>query len=135
MMTSSTDEPVRESQLSEHAGCVADPEQAGAGCVGPTGEESQADAPPPAAGDSAGCAAPAPMEASAAQATPPQSLREFERALRGLGFSRLQAEHIARKGFEGATATAAPAPEPEPDTDMQTLMAALQRRAAALKGT
>lgn len=74
------------------------------------------------------------MEASAAQATPPQSLREFERALRGLGFTRLQAERIARKGFDGATATAAPAPEPEPAPDTQSLVAALQRRAAALKG-
>jgi hypothetical protein len=37
------------------------------------------------------------MDASSAKATPPQSLREFERALRGLGFTRLQAEHIARQ--------------------------------------
>lgn len=124
-----------ESTPSTHAGSVVDPEQAGAGCVGLTGDESQADAPSAAAGDRAGCAAPAPMEASEARATPPQSLREFERALRGLGFTRLQAEHIARRGFEGATASAAPPPEPEPDTDMHTLMAALQRRAAALKGT
>ena len=123
-----------QSTLSEPAGCVADPEHTGAGCVGQTGEESQADAPPAAEGECAGRAAPAPMEASEAQATPPQSLREFERALRGLGFTRLQAEHIARRGFSGATATAAPTPQPEPEPDMQSLMAALERRAAALKG-
>jgi len=75
------------------------------------------------------------VEESARKATPPQTVRQFEAALRTLGYTRLQAEHIARKGFEGATATAAPTPEPEPDTDMQSLMAALQRRAMALKGT
>lgn len=74
------------------------------------------------------------MDASDAPAAPPQSIREFERALRGLGFTRLQAKHIARQGFSGATAAAAPVSEPEPDTDMQSLMAALQRRARALKG-
>lgn len=132
MMTSSTDDPVRQSQLSAHAGCVAGPEQAGAGCVGPTGEESQADAPPPAAGDGAGCAAPAPMGASAAQATPPQSLREFERALRGLGFTRLQAEHIARDGFKAN----AQAIEAEPDHDRAAILElrdALARSVALLK--
>lgn len=73
------------------------------------------------------------MEASAAQATPPQSLREFERALRGLGFTRLQAEHIARKGFEGATATAA-TPEPEPKANpLNELRELLKRRVAELK--
>lgn len=130
-MTRATDDQMRQSELSAHAGSVAGPEDGSAGCDGHTGDESQADAPPPAAGDSAGCAAPAPMEASAAQATPPQSLREFERALRGLGFSRLQAEHIARQGFSGATASAAPTPEPEPDTELQLLMAALQKRGQA----
>jgi hypothetical protein len=75
------------------------------------------------------------VEASTAQATPPQSLREFERALRGLGFSRLQAEHIAARGWKGAQATE-PEPElPQASDDMQSLMAALQRRATALKGT
>lgn len=132
-MTSSFDDPVTQSNLSAHAGCVADPEQAGAGCVGPTGDESQAAAPPPAAGDSTGCAARAAVDAGSTKATPPQTMREFERALRGLGFTRLQAEHIAAKGFAGVTAAAAPEPEPEPD--MTSLMAALQRRAAALKGT
>ena len=73
------------------------------------------------------------MEASEPKATPPQTMREFERALRALGFTRLQAQHIAAKGFAGVTAAAAPEPEPAPD--MTSLMAALQRRASALKGT
>jgi len=33
---------------------------------------------------------------------PPQTLREFERALRRLGFTRQQATSIARHGFAGA---------------------------------
>lgn len=72
------------------------------------------------------------MDASSAQATPPQTMREFERALRTLGYTRLQAERIAAKGFAGVTATAAPEPEPASD-DMQALMAALQRRARAFE--
>lgn len=123
-----------ESSLSVHTGVVADPEHCYARCDGPTGEESQSAAPPPAAGDSAGCAAPAPVDAGSTKATPPQSLREFERALRTLGFSRLQAEHIARIGFSGATANTPAAPEPEPEPDIALLADALQRRGAALKG-
>jgi len=74
------------------------------------------------------------MEASDAQATPPQTKREFERALRGLGFSRLQAEHIARQGFSGATAGAAPPPEPEPKASpLNELRELLRRRVAELK--
>lgn len=130
-MTGSPDD--LESNLSVHAGCVAGPDQGHAGCDGPTGEESQADAPPPAAGDSAGCAAPAPVEASDRRATPPQTTREFERALRGLGYTRLQAQHIARQGFSGATANTPAAPEPEPEPNMQSLVAALQRRARAFE--
>ena len=122
-----------ESTLSVHAGCVADPEHCYAGCDSPTGDESQAAAPPPAASECAGCAAPAPVEASDQRATPPQTMREFERALRTLGFSRLQAEHIARRGFSGATANTPAAPEPTPEPDMQSLVAALQRRARAIE--
>ena len=127
------DSPVLESILSAHTGVVADPEHCHAGCDGPTGEESQADAPPPAARDSAGCAAPVPVEESARKATPPQTVRQFEAALRTLGYTRLQAEHIARQGFSGATANTPAAPEPEPEPDMQSLVAALQRRARAFE--
>lgn len=61
------------------------------------------------------------VEASETPApTPPQTLREFETALRGLGFSRKQAATIARNGF---------AEKPAPQTDeLQTLYAALQQR-------
>ena len=133
-MTGSIDEPQAELTPSVHAGCVAGPDQGRAGCDGHTGEESQAGAPPPAAGDSAGCAAPVPVEASDAQATPPQTKREFERALRGLGFTRLQAEHIAREGFKGATAEAAAEPVPEATANpFNELRELLKRRAAELK--
>ena len=123
------------SPLSASAGCAAGPEQASAGCASSTGEENLADAPPQDSSVSTGCAAPAPADASESKGTPPQTMREFERALRGLGFTRLQAEHVARKGFAGLYAAAVPEPTPDPDeSSMQSLMAALQRRAAALKG-
>jgi len=123
------------SALSPSAGCADGPDQASAGCVAPAGDEGQAAAPPPAEGDSAGCAAPTPVDASDQKATPPQTLREFERALRGLGFSRPQAQHIAQRGFAGVTANTEAAPEPERQSsdDMQALVAALQRRARAFE--
>ena len=123
-----------ESTLSVHAGCVAGPEQGRAGCAIPTGDESQPDVPSTAAGDDAGCVAPAPLDVSDRKATPPQTVRQFEAALRGLGWSRLQAEHIAARGFSGATANTPAAPEPEPEPDLTSLLAALDRRSAALKG-
>lgn len=119
---------MRQSKLSAHAGCVADPEETSAGCAGLTGEESQADAPLQADGESTGSAAPVAADASETRATPPQTMREFERALRGLGFSRLQAEHIARKGFHTAPAE----PSPEPVTSEQ-LRQAIERLARAMK--
>lgn len=74
------------------------------------------------------------VDASDPKATPPQTMREFERAMRTLGYTRLQAEHIARSGFQGVTANTPAAPEPEPDpTEMQALKAALERRARAFE--
>lgn len=61
---------------------------------------------------------------------PPATAREFEHALYALGYSRRQAKAIARVGFRPAMAE----PEAERDPDMTSLVAALQRRAAALKG-
>lgn len=118
---------------SPSTGRADDPEQGRAGRDGQTG--SQAAAPPPAAGERAGCAAPAPVDAGSPKAKPPQNLREFERALRGLGFTRLQAEHIARQGFSGATANTPTAPEPEPKADIRLteLRELLQRRVAEMK--
>jgi hypothetical protein len=112
------------------AGCVEAPD-ARAGCAQAAGEIGPSgDAPPPVAGDGAGCAAPAAADDESSKATPPATVREFERALRGLGFTRQQAAHIARHGF--AEAHSAPA-EPA-DTELLALRAAVERRAAALKG-
>lgn len=104
-----------------HAGCVAGPVAPGAGCVQATRDDGQAAATPTAGPASAGrAAAPATDEAST-KATPPQTVREFERALRELGFTRLQAASIARQGFSGATAAA-----PEP-SEFEQLRDALRR--------
>jgi hypothetical protein len=60
-------------------------------------------------------------------------VRDFESALRTLGFTNRQAKAIARKGFAAASAHAVPEPTPDPDElQMQSLLAALQQRAAAL---
>ena len=114
-----------------HAGCVGT-QDTDAGCVQGLGETGQASAPPPADGDSAGSASPATDSKGPTPAKPPQTVREFEHALRALGFSRPQAQAIARKGFSGATAIAEPEPEPAPSEPDQ-LRTALQRLAQTLK--
>ena len=120
-MTDNHDQP--------HAGRVG-AQDTDAGCVLGLGETGPANAPPPADGDSAGSASPTTDAKDATPAKPPQTVREFERALRGIGFTRPQAEAIARKGFIGAIAAAEPEPTPaEPDH----LRAALQRLAHAMK--
>ena len=117
--------------LPGRAGCATGPDQVSAGCANPTGDESQPDAESQVSSPGMGHAEPAPADPSEVQANPPQSLREFERALRALGFSRLQATRIARQGFAGATAEAAPDPEPD---ESKRLHAAIQRLQCALKG-
>lgn len=114
-----------------HAGCVGT-QDTDAGCVQDLGEAGQANAQPPANCSSTGCAATATGSEDATPARPPQTLREFERAMRALGFTRPQAEAIARKGFSGATAPGAADPEPD---DSDELRAALQRLARTLKGS
>ena len=114
-----------------HAGSVGN-QEADAGRVQELGEVVQATTPTPAVSDSTGCASQSTADKDATQAVPPQTLREFERALRMLGFTRLQAASIARKGFSGATAVATPEPEPVPREPDQ-LRAALQRLAQTLK--
>jgi len=114
-----------------HAGCVGTPEAA-AGCVQATGDDSQAAASPVAESAGAGCAASSPPADGSTQATPPTTVREFEHALRALGFTRLQAAHIARQGFSGVTAHAAPEPE-SGDTDQ--LREALQKLARSLESS
>ena len=76
---------------------------------------------------------PAAVNESEAQAQPPQTVREFERALRGLGFTRPQAMNIARRGFGAVTANAALEPEPEPE-HIEQLRNAMERLAQSLKG-
>ena len=114
------------------AGCVSTPDAA-AGCVQAAGDDRPADAAAtPGADDSAGCAAEAPAGSSEGKATPPTTVREFERALRDLGFTRKQAADIARHGFNPATA-AAELDHTEPDETHQ-LREALQTFARILKG-
>ena len=128
MAGSSQSEPVAD------AGCVATLDETAAGCAESLSEASQANALLRAASDGAGCAAPAPADESDATATPPQTVREFERALRGLGFTRPQATHIARHGFNTATAPEAPAQEPAPDKS-EHLQRAMQRLLRSMKAT
>lgn len=86
--------------------------------------------PAPATEDSAGAPSEAPAEA-AAEPIRPATVREFERAMRGLGFTRREAEVIRCRGFDAL------APDRAPDDQADTkqlgeLAAALRRRHAAL---
>ena len=101
-MTGSIDDPVAESDPGSSAACIEPPAVSAAGC-----ERASSDTP-----------------------TPPATLREFEQALRALGFSNRQAKAIARTGFRPAMAEA----DPEPAPDIDSLAAALHLRALALKG-
>lgn len=112
-----------------HAGCVGtNPEADDAGCASESGERPM-EATLQAEVDSAGCADTKPAGESNQRATPPQTVREFERALRTLGFSRLQAASIARRGFSGVTAPA----DSEP-SESERLRAAIDRLARLTKG-
>jgi len=62
---------------------------------------------------------------------PPATVREFERALRGMGFTRKQAADIARLGFSHGTA-AAELDDSESD-ETQPLREALNSFARILK--
>lgn len=64
--------------------------------------------------------------------TPPSTLREFEHALRGLGFTRKQATHIAKHGFTQATDAAE---TDAGDTEQLSELVALLRRNTALLET
>lgn len=111
-----------------HAGCVGTQEH-DAGCgraIGQQGVTVQAEA--SQEGD-ARCAPPEPSGHLTEARTPPLTLREFERALRSLGYTRMQAEHIGRKGFTGLRAE-----DPEPSADSTQLHAALEGLVQALKG-
>lgn len=113
-----------------HAGCVVGASDAAAGCVAAPDEESRQDQQPAPVDARAGCADSTPPEMSPGQAHAPATVREFERALRGLGFTRSQAEVIARSGFGALQAQPCPDPSPEEDP---SITAALQALAASFK--
>ena len=129
------DPPVAESTPAAGAGCAAALDSAGAGCVQASSDEGQAVAPPQDSSEGAGCAAQAPADASDTQAAPPTTVRQFEHALRGLGFTRHAAAEISRHGFaRGIAAPEAPtAAAPADDTQQRALADALERLRASLK--
>jgi len=117
---------------SAHAGCVAGAATDDARCdQTDVVEISQAAAPPTAWQAGAGCAAVPASDDSSSTAKPPQTVREFERALRELGFTRLQATSIARQGY-GAAFAEAKQPDPDP-SDIEHLRDALQRIAQSFE--
>lgn len=59
--------------------------------------------------------------------TPPKTARDFERAMRELGYSRREANLIAARGFKGLA-------EASPSEDVSELAALIQRNTALLKG-
>ena len=103
-----------------------------AGCVPRTSDEGQAADVPQASTKPTGCAAGGdPADATPERPTPPQTLRELERALRGLGFSQRQAAAIARNGFKAQPIeAAAPARSAAP---LDAVRAALQRSLQTMK--
>ena len=108
-----------------------------AGRVQPSDEAGSSEVDAQSGTDSAGCAGG--LQAGAGPTvspTPPATLREFEHALRGLGFTKRQAESIARHGW----ARGLPAAEPEPaaiasgNPQLQGLCQLLRQHTARLKG-
>ena len=66
-------------------------------------------------------------EATSPRAERPRTIREFERAIRSLGFSQAEAKTIAAKGFNAI------AVQPTPDeVALAQVLAALQRIEGAL---
>jgi hypothetical protein len=119
-----------ESSLGPSAGCTGPLEATAAGCVQAESEGQPGDLPADAV-DSTGRASAKAADVEPDRPQPPQTLRAFELALRQkLNYSQRQAAAIARDGFRPAMAE----PEAEREPDLSTLLAALQRRAAALKG-
>lgn len=116
-----------------HAGSCGAPE-ADAGRVQADGDSGSDGAHAPQVAEGvAGCASTAPAASGEPEAKrPPATIREFERAMRALGFTRGQAQSIARHGFQSATD--APPDEVPPANDINQLHAAAERLARVLKG-
>lgn len=122
-----------ENEDQPHVGCVGTQERS-AGCADAIGQLAGSEALGSKAGGT-GCAPGQLSTSTSEMPNPPQTLREFERALRFLGYSRLQAEHIGRKGFAGLHGhqqDALPTPGPETSQPDQ-LRQALERLALSLK--
>ena len=118
------------SEESAVAGCAAYLDDQAAGCVPASSEPGDVAMPAPANEDSAGAPSEAPAEA-ASEPIRPATVREFERAMRRLGFTRREAEVIRCRGFDALV------PEGAPDDQagtkqLEELAAALRRRHAAL---
>ena len=124
-----TDPVVTSAPLLPIAGCNAgDLEASDAGSVPAT--STPATEPLHDQADGAG-ALQAKAEASETPApTPPQTLREFEAALRGLGFSRKQAASIAKHGF--TQASDADETDDGDSEKVSEVLAALRRRTESL---
>ena len=79
----------------------------------------------------AGCvevaSSPADIQPSAPEAKKPTSIREFEHALRSLGFSQNESKAIAKRGFKAVNDAA-----DEPD-ELEKLATLLQRNVQILK--
>lgn len=114
------------SDPSERAGCALTDLATAAGCEQAASASGTAETTPTPGAESTASASAA-AKATPATPTPPQTLRELERALRGQGYSQRQAAAIAREGFKAATG------EPEPDPGLSELRDALQRRIASMK--
>lgn len=119
--------------VAPHAGCVGAPDAA-AGCEHAPGDRPAGAESPQAADDGAGCTSTAAAVSEATTAKPPATVREFERALRTLGFTRSQASDIARQGFIKAAGTEVLQVDPMAD-QVNELRALLARNAAILKGS
>lgn len=67
-----------------------------------------------------------PTEPGIPDKSPPKTEREFERAMRELGFSKRQAREIASRGFKGLA-------EADPSNDTSELAALLKRNLELLE--
>jgi hypothetical protein len=117
--------------ISSAAGCAGEPDDA-AGCGQVVSELSLTDSGVAAGSSAGGAIADGPFDEATAL-VPPQTLREFERALRHLGFTRQQATSIARHGFAGTGRIDAGPPAAETPAESDRLRAATDRITRLLK--
>lgn len=130
--------PEAESSPVGLAGCGATLDTPAMGCVQASSDEGKAVNVPQFSSTGAGCVAVVETAGGPPEPKkPPATLREFERALRELGFTKRDAESIARNGWaKGTTPASEPQPEPEPTAvQLNDLRALLIRNAAIFKGS